>query len=177
MFKEAKTVADMQEVSGYFERIADAEKTQWLPYYYSGQSLYITGWMDAKADKDKIGEKCNELLNKAEALDKNAELYCLHNEIDILRMTVDPQTRWQTYGAAASKALADAKKIDASNPRIYYLDGVNTMNTPEAFGGGKAKAKSLFEKSIELFKTFKPASSLHPNWGQTEAEKMLDICK
>jgi len=44
----AKTTADHQAVSAGFERIGDAEKTQWLPYYYAGLALTTAGWMDSK---------------------------------------------------------------------------------------------------------------------------------
>jgi len=177
MYKDAKTVADFQETSSYFERIGDAEKNQWLPFYYATSALYVTGWMDPKADKDKIAGECSVILTKADALDKNADLYCMHQQLDVMQMVVDPQTRWQTFGAAASKALADAKRADSTNPRIYYLEGRTVLGTPEAFGGGKAKAKPLFEKSIALFATYKLPSPLHPNWGKDEAEKALAQCQ
>jgi hypothetical protein len=74
-------------------------------------------------------------------------------------------------------ALDKAIKADPNNPRIYYLNGQTLMNTPEAFGGGKAVAKKLFEKSLELYKTFKPASPFHPNWGKEEAEQLLAACQ
>jgi hypothetical protein len=97
--------------------------------------------------------------------------------VAIQQMTVDPMTRWQTYGAEAKTALENATKADPNNPRIYYLNGQTLMNTPEAFGGGKAVAKKFFEKSLELYKTFQPASPLHPNWGKEEAEKLLAACQ
>src|SRR5271167_2220270 len=52
LFDSAKTTADFQVVSNTFERIGDAEKTQWLPYYYAGLALSTSGWNDAKVDKD-----------------------------------------------------------------------------------------------------------------------------
>lgn len=85
--------------------------------------------------------------------------------------------RWQTYGAEASNALENATRTDPNNPRIYYLNGQTLMNTPEAFGGGKAVAKKLFEKAVELYKTFTPASSFHPGWGKEDAEKLLAACQ
>ena len=176
-FKAAKTVEDMNAASAFFERIGDAEKDKWLPYYYAAYTNYITGWMNPKADKDKIGEKSKDLIGKAEAIEHNSELYCMHQMIAILQMTVDPMARYQSYGAEAKNALDNAKKADPNNPRIYYLDGQTLMNTPEAFGGGKAVAKKLFEKSLELYKTFKPASPLHPDWGKEEAEKLLAACQ
>lgn len=177
-FKSAKTVEDMHATSAFFERIGEAEKDKWLPYYYAAQANYYTGWMDPKADKDKVAEKCKELLTKAEGIEpNNSELFCLRQMIAVMQMTVDPMARYQTYGAEARNALASATKADPNNPRIYFLNGQTLMNTPEAFGGGKAVAKKLFEKSLELYKTFQPATPLHPTWGKEEAEKLLAACQ
>lgn len=176
MMKEAKTATALTETSAFFERVGDAEKTQWIPYYYAALSLYQSAWADPKADKDKIGEACKMLISKGMAIEKTADLYCLEQQVAVLQMMVDPMTRYQTYGAAAKVALQNAKKADATNPRIYFLDGMTLMNTPEAFGGGKAVAKPLFAKSVELFTTYKLATPFYPNWGAEEAAKQLAVC-
>ncbi|MFP5039572.1 hypothetical protein [Parasediminibacterium sp. JCM 36343] len=173
--KAAKTQTEIADAASFFERVGDAEKTQWLPYYYAALTLYKGGW-DPKADKDKVAEKCKDLIGKAQAIDKNADLYCLVQQVAVLQMMVDPMTRWQVYGPVAKVALADAKKADATNPRIYYLEGMSVFNTPASFGGGKDKAKPLFAQSVELFKTYTPATPFHPNWGKEDAEKMLAQC-
>ena len=176
--KEAKTAEEMVAVSAFFERVGDAEKDKWLPYYYAAQTNYLTGWMNPKADKDKVADRCKELIAKAEALEpNNSEIYCLRQMVAVQQMTVDPMSRWQTYGKEASDNLEKATKADPNNPRIYYLSGSTLMNTPEAFGGGKAVAKKQFEKALELYKTFQPASPLHPNWGKEEATKLLAACQ
>jgi tetratricopeptide (TPR) repeat protein len=176
--KEAKTAEDMNAVAAFFERVGDAEKDKWLPYYYAAQANYLTGWMNPKADKDKVAEKSKDLVTKAELIEpNNSELYCLRQMIAIQQMTVDPMARWQSYGKEAAEALERAAKADPNNPRIYYLSGTTLMNMPEALGGGKAAAKKQFEKSLELYKTFQPASPFHPNWGKTDAEKSLAACQ
>ena len=174
--KDAKTASDYTDVSSFFERVADAEKTQWVPYYYAGMSLYLSAWIDKSADKDKIADKCKDFISKAQAIENNADLYCLVQQVAILQLMVDPMSRWQTYGAQAKAALADATKADPNNPRIYYLQGMTTFNTPEAYGGGKTLAKPMFQKSVDLFKTYVP-KPFYPNWGKEEAEKMLEQCK
>ena len=177
-FKEAKTADDMGATSAFFERVADAEKDKWLPYYYAAYANYLIGWMNPKADKDKVAEKSNDLITKAEAIEpNNSELFCLRQMTATLQMVVDPMSRWQTYGTQASKAVENAIKADPNNPRSYYLKGQNLMNTPEAFGGGKAIAKKLFEKAVELYATYKPASSFHPNWGKEQTDKLLAQCQ
>src|ERR1700694_1185586 len=62
----ATTTQDFQTVANSFERIGDAEKTQWLPYYYAGLALTTAGWMDSKLDKEANAEKIKALCDKAE---------------------------------------------------------------------------------------------------------------
>ena len=176
--KETKGADDLQALGAYYERIAEAEKTQWLPYYYAARHYTISAFMNPAADKDKVASKVSELINKAEAIEPaNAEIYCLKQQVAVMQLLVDPMSRWQTFGAQASEAIAKAKEIDPSNPRPYLLEGQYLMNVPEAFGGGKAVAKKLFEKSLELFSGFKPLSALHPNWGKEQAEQLLAACQ
>jgi tetratricopeptide (TPR) repeat protein len=176
LLDSAKTTQDYQTAANTFERIGDAEKTQWLPYYYAGLSLVLSGWSDTRLDKDANAARVNALCDKAEAFEKNAEIYMLRNMAATQQMMVDPQTRWQTYGQQASGYLQKAMEIDPNNPRIYYLKGQSVFNTPVAFGGGKDNAKPLFEKSVDLFKKEQP-KPLYPRWGKDQAEMMLAKCQ
>lgn len=176
--KAVKTAEDMGATAAFFERIADTEKDKWLPYYYAAYCNYLTGWMNPNADKDAVGEKAKALVVKAEVIEKNnSELYILRQMIAVQQLTVDPMSRFQTYGAQANEALEKAKQADPNNPRIYLVDGQYKMNVPDAFGGGKEVGKKLFTKSLELFKTFKPATEMHPSWGVDQAEKLLAQCQ
>jgi hypothetical protein len=174
----AKSNDDLIAVAATFERIADAEKTQWLPYYYASFAHITRGFRDQKANKDDVANQAEALLAKAEAIEpKSAEIYIVKNMASTMHMLVDPMNRWQKYGPEAAKALAIAKQLDPDNPRAYFLEGQSVFGTPAQFGGGKDKAKPMFEKSIALFKTYQPASSLHPRWGLKSAEDMLARCK
>jgi hypothetical protein len=176
LMDSAKTTGDFQNLANAFERIGDVEKTQWLPYYYAGLALTRIGWMDQKADKDANAEKIKALCDKAEAIDKNSEILSIRNMAATQQMMVDPQTRWQTYGAEASADLQKGMQMDPNNPRLYYLQGMSLFNTPEQFGGGKDKAKPVFEKSVELYKK-QEHKPLYPSWGQDEAKQMLAKCQ
>jgi tetratricopeptide (TPR) repeat protein len=176
LYDSAKTIAQFQTVANTFERIGDAEKTQWLPYYYAGLALSTAGWIDPTLDKDENSTRINTFCDKAETLDKNSEIYVLRNMSATQQMLVDPQTRWQTYGMKASAYLQEAIKLNPDNPRIYYLQGESLLGTPPAFGGGKDKAKPLFEKAIAMFKVDKP-KPMWPNWGLEQAEAGLVKCQ
>jgi hypothetical protein len=171
-----KSIDGLQSLAGTFERIGDAEKTQWLPYYYAALAQTWIGWNPACADKDANAQKINAYLAKAEAIEKNAELYAVENMSATQQMLVDPQSRYMTNGKDAAEALQKGMQADPNNPRLYYLQGMSLFGTPPQFGGGKDKAKPLFEKSIALYKAAQPRP-LYPHWGQEQAENMLAQCQ
>src|ERR1700748_3065771 len=113
MFDSAKTTADFQGVTAAFERIGDAEKTQWLPYYYAGLALTMPGWTDAKLDKDANAERIKALCDKADAWAKEnadkSEILAIKNMAATQQMIVDPQNRWSTYGQEGAGYLTKAK--------------------------------------------------------------------
>src|SRR5207253_1367334 len=138
MFDSIKTPNDYTGLAASFERIADAEKTQWLPYYYAALANILKGFSDSTANKDDLAEKADALIAKAEAIEpKNAEIFLLKSMTSTLHMLVDPSTRWQQYGAAVRQTRETAKQLDPNNPRVYFLEGQNMLGTPKSFGGGK----------------------------------------
>jgi hypothetical protein len=180
-----KTPDAYRDLANAFERIADAEKTQWLPYYYAaycrvmGGYIIGNGQMGGFADKtDPEADKASELLDKAEAISgANSETWCVRKMIATLRMSADPMNRFQTMGAQASEALDKARQLDPANPRVYLLEGQDKFFTPEQFGGSKAEAKALFEQCLQKAESFKPASVLHPVWGPSQARYFLGQIK
>ncbi|MBO9632837.1 MAG: hypothetical protein J7578_06935 [Chitinophagaceae bacterium] len=174
-----KTADDWLASAAAFERIADAEKEQWLPYYYAAysQCLYALIKNDA-ANNDQYADKVEALVAKADALSpNNSEVSVVKSIIATLRMIVNPMQRYQQYGPAIEKALNDAKSQDPNNPRPYYIQGQNLRYTPEQFGGGCVPAKPILEEALKKFESFKPASDLHPNWGKKQVEDLIASCK
>src|ERR1041385_6319787 len=147
LFDSVKTTADYQALAAAFERIGDAEKTQWLPYYYAGLALTMPGWTDTKLDKDANSERIKTLCDKADGLAKDnadkAEILAIKNMAATQQMLVDPQSRWSSYGQEGAGYLSKAKQLNPNNPRLYYLEGAGIFGTPEQFGGGKTKAKPV----------------------------------
>jgi hypothetical protein len=166
-----------QVVGNGFERIASAEKGEWLPRYYAAFSYIMQGMMtEDKSKVDGIIDMAEKNIADAQVISQSEELLCLAAWCKSARIGVDPMSRGMKYGTEAAQLLEAAKKINPNNPRIYFLQGQSAFYTPEAFGGGKAKAKEIFQKSVELFETFKPTSEMMPNWGVEQAKKMLEEC-
>lgn len=179
-FDSAKSVADYTKLANTFERIGNAEKDQWLPFYYAGLALSLSGWLPEVTDKDANSARINAFCDKAESLTKSdadrAEIQALRNMSATQQMLVDPATRWATNGLEAGQAVDKGLKLDPNNPRLYYLKGMGVFGTPEQFGGGKSKAKPLFEKAAELYKNQK-AAAFYPDWGRKQNEEMIAQCQ
>lgn len=181
----ARSAEGYQDLANSFMRIAEAEKTQWLPYYYASLSYVMQGLMLSGGQMgtggsvtDPLADKAEGLLNKAMELEKeNSEMYCVKKMISNLRMMADPMNRYQTEGAAAAEALQKAKALDPNNPRTSILEAQDKFYTPEQFGGSKTEAKTLFEEALKKFESFKPSSPIHPNWGKNQAVYFLSQLK
>jgi len=182
----ARNPDELKKLSASFERIADAEKTQWLPYYYAALSQINAGYFmmngqmnGGMADKfDPIADKAENLLNKSEDLSKdNSEIFVVKKMIASLRMMADPMNRYMQYGPLAQQALDAAKKLNPENPRVYLLEGQDKFFTPEQYGGSKEEAKKLFEEALKKYEAFKPATAIDPNWGKGTTQYFLGQIK
>ncbi|PSL48793.1 hypothetical protein CLV51_101121 [Chitinophaga niastensis] len=165
----------LQQKANTFERIADAEKNQWLPYYYAAYAEVMQTFMlKDKSQIDPLADKAEANLDKAEALSqKNSEIACIRSLVATARLTVDPMTRGMKYGAEAASLLEQAKAYNPENPRIYMLQGQSLLFTPEQFGGSKSRAKTTFELALEKFAAFKPESNIAPHWGEPYTRQLL----
>lgn len=187
LLDSSKDVNTLKDISAAFERIGDAEKTQWLPYYYAALSLINAGNFiyvsnPSNADElqkiDPLAERAEQLIDKADALNQNnSEIYTAKKMTATLRMMVDPMNRYMQYGAKAQQALETAKQLNPENPRIYLLEGEDKFFTPEQYGGSKTEAKKLFEEALQKYDSFKPASDIDPNWGRDTVEYFLNQLK
>jgi hypothetical protein len=161
------------------ERIAAAETKEWTPQYWVAYCLINeTFRMRESGEKDLLLDKAETFLTKAESLSpNNDEIEVLKAQYAMAKVSVDPMSRWQKYGAAFQTSLKKAEEINPDNPRVDYVLGTNLFYTPEGFGGGKEKAKPYFEKSLEKFNRIKNALAYAPNWGKDGSEYFLSQIK
>jgi hypothetical protein len=178
-YKAAEGADEKAEANNQIERIVQAEPTEWLPLYYLSLNQIVSTYQGQDIKNiDVILDKAETMLEKADKLSpNNSELYTLRAMLNGSRMTVDPMTRWQKYGAAATSATEKAVKLDPTNPRIALYTAQSFYYRPENFGGGKKVALPLALKAVAQFKAFKPANELMPNWGADMAEQLVQQCK
>lgn len=174
--ESAKTMQEFNTVGAAFNRIAKAEKSLWIPYYYAALAKLNGAMRDQSVDKDQIGAEVDSLLTRAESIEKNAELSTLHYYNEVLKMSVNPAQRYMEVAPLLEKYYQIATTQDSTNPRIYFMKGETVFHTPKSFGGGKAAAKSIFQKSVDLFAKQPSSTDFSPTWGKKEAQSMLKQC-
>lgn len=163
----AQSASVFNTVGNGFERIANAEINQWLPYYYASYCYTLSAFTTRDSKNfDNVADKCDKLLDKADSLTKkNSEIMCLRAMTNSMRIMVDPQSRGMKFGMLSSQNLMEAKRLDPTNPRPYLLDAQSKLYTPEQWGGGKEVARKMLDEANKRLENFKPASRISPTWG------------
>lgn len=172
---KAQSLDELLEMSNNFERIAMAENDQWLPWYYAAYASINACYMGLpKSKMDQRLDKAQEMIDKAGELSpENDEIEVLQGFLYQTRIQVDPQSRGQQYSMQSNANFAKAIKMNPDNPRADFLMAQNLLYTPAAFGGGPENACPKYRSAAEKFATFKPASELAPNWGESMNREMM----
>jgi len=175
MLNQANDNQSATEAANYFERVSESAKNEWLPLYYAAYASLKTGFYQDKPElKDTWYLKGISLSERASAIAKNeSEIYALEAYLRLMYISNDPMKRAEEHTGLAIGLLEKSKALDPTNPRPWFIQGQNTLYTPEFFGGGSEKARPIIEKANELFATFKPVNSLMPDWGKPQCDKLM----
>lgn len=183
--ENASTVKDYQQLANDFLRIAEAQKTLWLPYYYAAFCNAKIGWL-YQDDGDKIepfAEKADvqikraiSLLDTARQKKELSEVYVVLSMVNRAKVFINPMTYGRRYGPTASQYTHLAKSVDPDNPRALYIEGWEKFATPKMWGGDKTKAKELLLAAKQKLEA-NPSSGIEPHWGKKEVDDILKQLK
>lgn len=179
-YADCKTIEDYQDLASKFERIADAEKAEWLPLYYQAHCHIIMSFMEQSdmVKKDEYLDVAEISMNKMiEMVPDESEVYALQAFMLIARLVVDPMTRGQKYSILSGQAAGTAISMNPGNPRAKYVNISNEMGTAQFFGSDISKYCVQAKELLENWDGFKPASPIHPVWGKELVEKIVESCK
>ena len=181
----ANSVKDYEQLATTFERVADAQKTQWLPYYYAAFTNAKIGWLK-QDDPDNIEpfvNKAEEEIKKARALldtskqkQELSEVYCVLSMLNQAKVFINPPTYGPKYGPAARQYMKLAEATNPDNPRMLYLEGWQKFATPKMWGGDKTKAKELLITAKQKLEN-NSAPGIEPHWGKKEVDDVLKQLK
>jgi hypothetical protein len=169
----------VNESVALFERIAAAEKDNWLPNYYV--ALVNTTTSFSIKDKTQI----DALLKKAQtALDVELKKQPNHPELLVMQAMIhtawisfDPMNNGMKLSGTVMEIYGKAEAIAPENPRVVFGKTEFEMGSAKFFGNDIKPLCAKAEKAIELFNTFKPETAFHPSWGLDRAQAMVAECK
>ncbi len=175
MLKNANSLQASMDVVNYFERVAEANKAEWLPLYYAAYASLSVGFQQEKVEKkDEWYQKGLAFVKKAELIKENeSELLAMEGYLTLMYISNDAMKRAPLQTRNAIGLLEKAKALNPNNPRPWFIHGQNTFYTPEFYGGGATNAKPLLEKAKVLYESFKPENNLMPVWGKERCESLL----
>lgn len=180
--KAANTAEAFEAVANGFDRIAQKETTKWHPKYYAAFNIIMQTMMtkDKTPELDAMLDKAEALLDEATKLTKKQdEILTMKAFLNSARIGVEPMKRGMQYGPKTIQLLAEAEKLNPSNPRVYYMRGQQFFYTPKEFGGGKEKAKAQFEQASMYFQREREGKKMEqydPSWGEDQCKSMLAEC-
>ncbi|MBL7802222.1 MAG: hypothetical protein JNL02_00685 [Saprospiraceae bacterium] len=174
-----KTPEEWLARSNSFERIAQKEPGEWLPAYYTAFCQVMVFNMEKDQSKmEPVCAKAELFVHRADSLSpNNSEVYVLLNMVTTLRIRLNPMVNGQKLGPLAGLYLEKAQKLDPGNPRADMQQGLSLYFTPPQWGGDKQKAVELLDSARQKFETYRPASSIHPNWGKEANLRFLEMAK
>jgi hypothetical protein len=175
----AQSIADLQNAVNAFERIGEAEKTKWEPFYYASFGYVMMATREKEATvKDNYLDLALKASERAKTLQTNeSEIIALEGFIHMIRVTVDPASRGQKYSGMAFQSFGKALEMNAENPRALALLAQMQYGTAQFFGSSTTEACETVNKALEKFNSFKSDNALAPRWGRGMAEDMKGQCK
>ena len=167
------------EASALFERIASAEKTNWLPNYYVAL-VNTTAAFDPK-NKEKLPAllaKAQDAIDNATAISpNNPELMVVQAMAKTALLVSDPMTYGMTLSPKISEIYTKASFIAPENPRVVFCKAEFEIGGAKWSGADVKKLCKDVERSIDLFAKFKPETPFSPKWGLDRAQETLKSCK
>ena len=163
------------EAANLFERVATAEKENWLPFYYAAQVKIVQSFpMTDAAKKEQLLNRAQELLDRAKMPEADeAELMILQAMLHTARLTVDPATYAMQLSPVISGLYAEAAKLAPENPRLALSQTEWKMGSAQYFGEDPAKFCPDLKAARKLFDKEEHPATVAPAWGKERLEMLI----
>ncbi len=171
----------MGEASNLFERIATAEKDNWIPVYYTSQVNVIKsfGEKDPAVLKAQL-DKALDFLNQAKSLteEDNPYIKVLEGQYYTAWITFDGMTYGMKYAGKVTTIYNEALALAPENPIVIFGKAQWDAGTAKYFGKPMQPFCADVQKAIELSQNFEPEGAFFPKFSSDRAQEFIDTnCK
>jgi tetratricopeptide (TPR) repeat protein len=167
----------VEEASSLFERIAKAEKDNWMPSYYAGYTLVLSsfGVDDETTLKLKL-DKAEELLNQASGLSpNNPEILLAKALANTAYISFDGQKYGMNLSGKNEMLYQKAMQLAPENPRVILAKAEWEMGSAKFFGQSTQPYCEDVQKALSLFETEEKSDvKFYPDWGKKRAQQILE---
>jgi hypothetical protein len=175
----AETTAQLQESANAFERIGNAEKTKWEPYYYQAFAFVMMATKEQDANqKDADLDEAFKAIEKCKAIvTDESEVTAMEGFIYMIRVTVDPASRGPQFATLSMQFFKKALEQNPDNPRAMAMLAQMQYGTAQFFGSSTTEACGTVKAALEKFTTYKSENPIAPVWGRVMAESLMPACQ
>lgn len=167
-----------EEASNLFERIANAEKENWLPFYYAAQIQIISSFnikdlsiLDAKL------MKAQDYLNQATTWSPdNAEIIIMEALLKTSYIAFDGSKYAMTLAPKIEAFYQTAKQLEPNNPRVLLNHAEWKMGSAQFMGEDPKIYCVEVEKALLNFENDSHDVPFYPKWGKDRAQKLVADC-
>ncbi len=167
------------EAINLFERIAKAEKENWIPYYYAAQ-IHITTSFNIKeaTEIESRLKKAQNYINEAKTFSTdNAEILIMEAMLNTAYVAYNPSVYGPTLSAKIEALYQKAKNLEPNNPRAILYHAEWNMGAAKFWGKDPMSFCPEIEKAILYFeKEPKNKIAFYPSWGVHQAERVQKNC-
>ena len=177
--QQCKSIEDFNQSANTFQRIANAEKSEWLPLYYHAYSYIIMSFIEKedKVKKDEFLDIAEASINKIlESHPGESEAYALQGFMYTARLVVDPPNRGQKYMGLSGQSVGKALAINKTNPRAQYILLSNELGMAGFFGSDTSQYCDRINNLLNNWEAYNESPNLYPKWGKREVEGMAEKC-
>lgn len=162
-----------------FERIASAEKDNWLPKYYAATILIIDGF--SMKDEAKLTAQLNKAQQYLDDIsvisENNPEIIITQAMLNTAYIAYDGQKYGMTLSGENIQLYTKALQLAPNNPRVILSKAEWDIGGATFFGQSIAPFCKDVKRAIELFKAEKQTIPFYPYYGLERAEEVLKNCE
>lgn len=169
------------EASNLFERIATAEKEEWLPNYYVAQIAIVKNWQDfdniEEATLKANLDKAQEYLNNASSITEgNPYITYLQAQLYTVWVAHDGMKYGIKYAGRIGQMYQEIVDKHPENPIFIAAKASWDMGSARYFGKPVTPYCDELQRAIKLFATFKPETEFHPKGNVKAYTETLQQC-
>lgn len=157
---------DLQTASQQFERVAKAEKENWLPSYYAALCNINGSWGNNPKEQTLLTmNKAQEFINDAALLsENNPEIMVLQGMLNTCWIQYDSRVYGMKLSGETNAIYEKAIQIAPENPRVISNRARWLMGSAKFFGKDITPYCGELDKAIALYNK-EEVTGFDPSWG------------